>query len=398
MAYLKVLNDPKAEPIYQLDKERVLLGRNASCDIAFPPKNFAVSREHARIVSSQGRFFIEDLHSRNGTYVNNAPIHERVELQDRDEIRICEYLYTFHDPEAPRPVESILIEASISSNESQIALEAQPADKVRELIEITNNLSNTLELDSFLPKVVEGLFRLFKQADRGFIILREEAIERDKTVEGLILKVFKTRRPENQADTKFSSSIVRQCLKTMQALLICDAAQVKDLDMSPSMAELRNHSVMCAPLWTQDNKAFGVIQLDTSDRGKIFTQDDLGLFMAVARQASVAMENVRLHEQLIERERLRRDLKLAQQWQRCFLPRKLPDFPDYLRLLRAGAGDWRRLLRFHSHSRVQHAGLGVGRCGRQRHAGGAVDGQAVLGRSFQHCEPSRSWRSDLISE
>ncbi len=42
----------------------------------------------------------------------------------------------------------------------------------------------------------------------------------------------------------------------------------------------------------KDNKAFGVIQLDTPDNGKKFTQDDLGLFMAVAKQASVAMENV----------------------------------------------------------------------------------------------------------
>ncbi|HEV8062344.1 MAG TPA: FHA domain-containing protein, partial [Gemmataceae bacterium] len=300
MAYLKVLRGPDAKLSYNLDKERVVLGRNTTCDIVLSTKNFAVSREHACIVRSQNRFFIEDLRSRNHTFVNDAPIQERVELQDRDEIRICDYLYTFYDPDTPRKIEPIVVEASISSSNSKTALEAQPADKVRELIEIINNLSNSLELDSFLPKVVESLFRLFMQADRGFIILREEASERDKTVEGLILKVFKTRRPENKPDTRYSSSIVRQCLKSMQALLICDAAHEPGFNLSPSFADLRNRSILIAPLWTQDNKAFGVIQLDTADRGKKFTQDDLGLFMAVAKQASVAMENVRLHEELID--------------------------------------------------------------------------------------------------
>jgi serine phosphatase RsbU (regulator of sigma subunit)/pSer/pThr/pTyr-binding forkhead associated (FHA) protein len=328
MAYLKVLKGPHGKPSHPLDKDRVLIGRNATCDIALPPKNFAVSREHARIVRSQDRFFIEDLRSRNGTYVNNTQIQGPVELQDRDEIRICEYSYTFHDPQTPSSMESILVEASISSTESQTALEGQPADKVRELIEITNNLSNSLDFDSFLPKVAEGLFRLFQQADRAFIFLREDANEPDQTKEGLVLKVFKTRRPENQGNARYSSSIVRECAQNAKALLIHDAAQDTGLEKSQSAMELRHRSLLCAPLWTRDDKAFGVIQLDSPEGGKKFTQDDLGLFMAVAKQASIALENVRLHKQLIDRERLKRDLKIASDWQRTFLP-ELPHASGY---------------------------------------------------------------------
>ena len=40
-----------------------------------------------------------------------------------------------------------------------------------------------------------------------------------------------------------------------------------------SIAEFRIRSVMCAPLWTQDGKAFGVMQLDTQDRVKKFTEE-----------------------------------------------------------------------------------------------------------------------------
>ena len=285
MAYLKVLKGPDSKPAHQLDKDRLLIGRNATCDIALPQKNYAVSREHARIVRTQSKFIIEDLRSRNGTYVNNTQIQGPVELQDRDEIRICEYLYSFHDPAAPKPIESILVEASISSSESQTALEAQPADKVRELIEITNHLSNSLELDSLLPKVVEGLFRLFQQADRAFIFLREEVIEPDKAVEGLILKVFKTRRPEQKADAKYSSSLVRSA-KNAKALLI--RLPRNGPGAEPEHRGLRHRSLMCAPYGPRTTRLFGVIQLDTPDRGKFTGR--FGRWWPLP--ASVALDNV----------------------------------------------------------------------------------------------------------
>ncbi len=346
MTYLLVLKGPNAKQTYPLDKDRVLLGRNSNCDIVFPANDFAISREHACILRQQDKFFIEDMGSRNGTFVNNTQIQSRLELKDSDKIRICDFLYSFHDtksavrhtpipplPEEPKADpdegESITFEASLSSTNSHVLLEAQPAEKIRALIDITNNLSNTLELDSLLPKIVDSLFQLFKQADRGFIILREEAIERDKPVERLIPKVIKTRRPQNETATSYSRSIVRECLKTVQAFLSDDAAQDQRWNMSQSIADFRIRSVMCAPLWTQDNKAFGVIQLDTQDRSKKFTQEDLGLLMAVAKQASVAMENAQLHTELLSRERLRRDMELAQQVQMSFLPRELPVVPGY---------------------------------------------------------------------
>src|SRR5262249_32262447 len=83
-------------------------------------------------------------------------------------------------------------------------------------------------------------------------------------------------------------------------------------------------SVICAPL-VAGEKAIGVIQLDSQDRTKKFTQDDLKLLMGVANQASVAVENARLHEDLIQRERTQRDLELGQQVQRSFLPQQPPE-------------------------------------------------------------------------
>jgi phosphoserine phosphatase RsbU/P len=86
--------------------------------------------------------------------------------------------------------------------------------------------------------------------------------------------------------------------------------------------------VMCVPMVTPDGQAVGIIQLDTSDR-KQFHQEDLDVLAAVAGQAAIAIQNAQLHESLLERDRLDRDLKLAEQVQKRFLPQEVPAIAGY---------------------------------------------------------------------
>ena len=88
------------------------------------------------------------------------------------------------------------------------------------------------------------------------------------------------------------------------------------LALSQSITDFRILSVMCAPLVSGD-RSVGVIQLDSQDRSKKFTQDDLKLLMAVANQASVALENASLTEEAVARERIQRDLELGESVQRA---------------------------------------------------------------------------------
>src|SRR5205085_5132898 len=99
---------------------------------------------------------------------------------------------------------------------------------------------------------------------------------------------------------------------------------------SQSIADCRIRSVMVAPLTMRSTgKAFGVIQIDTQDRHKKFTPDDLRLLLAVAGQSSIGLENARLHENVVARAGLERDLKLAHQVQLSFLPKRLPQIAGY---------------------------------------------------------------------
>jgi serine phosphatase RsbU (regulator of sigma subunit)/pSer/pThr/pTyr-binding forkhead associated (FHA) protein len=334
MALLQILKGPNQGTRIPLDGERFVLGRNPECQIVIPVTS--VSREHAQILRVQARFFIEDLHSRNGTFVNNQAITGRTQLKNNDRIRICDFVAAFLESE-PAPDEgpedeedevggSTTVEATLSQHSSNI-LETQPADKLRGLLEISASLSSTLELDPLLPKIVDSLFQLFKQADRAFIILGEPGQTR------LMPKVVKTRRPQDEPNARFSRSIVRQCLQTNQAFLSDDASQDNRIQLSQSVVDFRIRSVMCVPLCGPGGTPFGVIQLDTQDRAKKFTKADLELLWGVANQASIALENAKLHQESITRERaqerMKRDMELAHQVQLGFLPRELPQMPGY---------------------------------------------------------------------
>jgi phosphoserine phosphatase RsbU/P len=340
MVSLHVVKGTSPGSIVTLDKgEKWVMGRNADCHVVINLPS--VSREHAIIRKLDGKFFIEDLKSRNGTAVNNIDIKSRIELNHNDRIKICDSLFTFvnlpkpalpsdmsgsaRDEEEFEEESSSTIEATFSTGSKQVLLEAQPSEKLAMLVEMTADLTQSFDLDKLLPRIGDSLFQVFRQADRAFIILADEENEAK-----LIPKVIKTRRAQDESSARFSRRIVQQCMLKGQGLLSEDATSDKRFDLSQSIAECRIRSVMCAPLSMRSSvKSFGVIQLDTQDRHKKFTQDDLKLLMAVAGQAAIAVENARLHDNLVSRAGLERDLKLAHQVQMSFLPKKPPQLAGY---------------------------------------------------------------------
>src|SRR4029077_911937 len=92
---LRVLQGPRAGDLIPLDGDRFVLGRNPDCGIVIPATS--VSREHAQILRLQGKYFIEDKQSRNGTFVNNQAINARTALKNNDRIRICDFIAAFLD-------------------------------------------------------------------------------------------------------------------------------------------------------------------------------------------------------------------------------------------------------------------------------------------------------------
>ena len=208
--------------------------------------------------------------------------------------------------------------------------------------------------------------------------------------------MIKLRRPTPDASPRFSRTIVRNCLDSMQAFLSEDASTDSKFSLSQSITDFRILSVMCAPM-VAGEKAFGVIQLDSQDRSKKFNQDDLKLLLGVANQASVAFEMARLHEDLIQRER-----HAAGRGTRAAGPAKLfaatvarSDRVPVFRSLQCGTDNRRRLLRFHSVSGRQIRGP-ARRRGWQRRAGRLTDGQIQRRSPVVHADEFGSGQGDRM--
>ena len=72
---------------WTIDRSDMIIGREEDCDIVLPSRQ--ISRNHARIRRSGGRHILEDLGSKNGTFVNGRELTEPYTLQDGDEIQIA---------------------------------------------------------------------------------------------------------------------------------------------------------------------------------------------------------------------------------------------------------------------------------------------------------------------
>jgi phosphoserine phosphatase RsbU/P len=344
MAFLKRANGDTIGQIIELKPERVIIGRSPEhCHIVLDPNG--VSRRHAEIYRKEEDFYLSDLNSRNLTRVNNAKVIPGIDhrLVTGDRINICDVEFLFYPqlpPEgASEDVAEILIVNESEHNEapqlhvldasrsSAMASMVKPELKLKAILEITKNLCSELKIDTVAPKILDSLMELFPQAERLFLILV------DPTTKRLIRKAFKHRPakksvfttsvPADEVPMSISRSIVNHVLLQKKAVLSQDAGADKNLPTSASIADLKIRSVMCVPLVTPDKEALGIIQLDTSDRRQ-FAQDDLDVLAAVASQAAISIQNAQMHESLLERERLTRDLKLAEQVQKRFLPQSVP--------------------------------------------------------------------------
>ena len=345
MAVLRAMQGPVPGQILPLDRASVTLGRHPACDIVLD--SGAVSRQHARILNIDGDFFVEDLHSRNGTYLNGRLVSQRQPLAENDLLGICDLSFVFYpgapamDETAParrdeppsqammvdddRPLDesAIMSKLAVAPGSTGMRFEVNTEAKLRALIEVSQNLGKALGLAEVLPKLLDSLFSIFLQADRGFIVLRDPRSGK------LVPKAVKHRRLDDTQTVRVSRTIVRNVMASKEAILSADAAADARFDMAESIVDFQIRSMICAPMVGGDGQALGVIQLDTLDGRNRFNKDDLELLTSVASQAAFAVENAQLHESAMRDQALKRELAVAHEVQRGFLPAAAPKIPEY---------------------------------------------------------------------
>ncbi|QUH03275.1 FHA domain-containing protein [Saccharopolyspora erythraea] len=92
-AWLVVNRGPDKGSGFAITSATTTIGRHRECDIVLD--DVTVSRFHAELVRQDGRYFLADGGSLNGTYLNRRPVDWK-RLADGDEIWIGKVRFTFH--------------------------------------------------------------------------------------------------------------------------------------------------------------------------------------------------------------------------------------------------------------------------------------------------------------
>lgn len=340
------------------------MGRHPDCQLVLD--NVAISRQHAQILESHGSYFLEDLRSRNGTYLNEKLIEGRQELADGDQLRICDVTMRFDlnasaasvqiakgtsrdlGADGPTGVEFDAVDESrifilpdaypepeFESNSSvrrkahlpkadDSRVIARPEVKLRGILEITRALGGQLEVDAVLPKLLSTLFNIFPLADQGFVLLKDA--DSDK----LKVKATKARSTTDVDAVAVSMTVVRYVMKSGESVLSANIGDDTRFKQSTSLAKMGIRSMMCVPVLDEEDDPLGVIQIVSRNETLTFDEDDIDLLESLAMQASLAIQNARLHEEALARRELERDLAFATQVQLGFLPKSRPKIPGYL--------------------------------------------------------------------
>ncbi|HEY7425338.1 MAG TPA: FHA domain-containing protein, partial [Gemmataceae bacterium] len=324
MASLVTIKGPNPGQRFALQGDSLLIGRQEDSGLYLD--SLAVSRQHARLVCHGGEYFIEDVGSSNGTFINGRRISRPTPLTERDALQIGPYVFNLRadPPTTPGtpPLPDQIIRAQISAASSNHTLFSQnPAHKLQVVLEIAQHLGRTLEMEALLNRLLEHLLRLFPQADRGMVLLCEG--------ERLKVRAQQSRhKGEQQGDYPYSRTIVRRALEEGVGLLSEDVGSDPNLVLSATMISLNLRSFLCVPLLGWENRRLGVIQLDCLRPGHIFRADDLELLTALAIQVATVLENASLHAERLREERLRQELRLARDIQQSFLPADFELFED----------------------------------------------------------------------
>lgn len=315
MARLVLINGAEAGASYSLEAAQAVIGRQNGTEIKLNGTN--VSRRHARLFREGTDFWLEDLNSSNGTFLNGAKLSTRAQLKPRDEIRVGPYLLRF---EATEPRDDLTIHARAVANTRNADLYREnPAQKLQLILQIATDLGRSLDLELLLPDTLKHLLALFPQAERGLIIL----LERGKPV----VRAQK-QRVATAETARFSNSIVQKVLAEGVGIFAEDLETDARFADAQSICSLGVRSFICVPLQSKAGNPFGVLQLERTGAGHKFTPEDLNLLTAIALQVSVTLENAQLHEELIARQRIERDLAMAREIQLGYLPAFVPDFPQ----------------------------------------------------------------------
>ncbi len=234
---------------FSLDGGKTILGRGKECQVVL--SDYRVSKHHAEIRPDPLGFLIEDDSSLNRTYVNGVLLPHKTprRLLDGDRIKICDFTLAFR---APGPLNSPITLESDDESSSKIlgsitmagssvfGPKMKAEDKLQAVLEISRDIGASLQLRDVLDRTLISLFRIFPQADRGFVLMKGPS--------GTPLVPLAVRsRKDDGGPRSLSNTIFSHVMEQGQAILSTNLSSDSRFKDSESISGAEIRTMMCAP-------------------------------------------------------------------------------------------------------------------------------------------------------
>ena len=311
MLVLTVLKGPDKGRCFELpDDEPQLIGRSSE---ALPLSDQTISRRHAELTPDDGDWYIRDLDSANGTFINGVRVAQRHKLEPGDQIRSGNSLFLF-GKEAKiwnRRVQMVKgsemdtqVDAAVASNEDSMIMAVPEPNQaavlqLKVIYELTQLIGSIVDRQTLLDRVMDLIFEYF-QADRGFILIQDP---HQDDLEPVVVRHRLNKNDTQTTKIEISQTIVQHVMRRGEGVLSSNAMTDKRFSGGDSIQHLGIRSAMCVPIKFKD-RLFGVIQLDSQIANYTYTEDQLRLFTAIGVQTGLALANAMHYAERIHRERL----------------------------------------------------------------------------------------------
>jgi sigma-B regulation protein RsbU (phosphoserine phosphatase) len=305
-----------------LERERYTLGRSSTNELCYAD-DAGLSRQHMVLQKDGETWMVEDLSSKNGTFVNGTRLDAPRPLGPSDRITAGHLTMEFAEKPspaantvifveqpAPTPGVSTTVATSLEgllSDEQEI--EGGPA--MRALIRAGRELAGNMPLADLFNLIMDLSISAVGAA-RGVLM----------TVEGDELVV----RAARGEGFRISSMVRDRVIKEKTSLLVRDARLDQAFAERMSIVQQQIRSMLAVPLQT-DDRVIGLIYLDSPHFVHEFTKEDLNLLTVMANVAAIRIEHTRLAEVEHAERVLAKDLAQAAEIQGRLLPTHAPEVP-----------------------------------------------------------------------
>src|SRR6202166_1215805 len=316
-----------------LNRSPFTVGRKVDKDLVIADPR--VSRDHAQITQEGQEFFLVDLGSKHGTFVNGERIQrQKLERGDRLEFGARDSAYLLFNP--GRATSNTAREFLSQISGIQIKPEATDLEKLKIFLEAARKLNTAGGLDEILMTMLDATLQLTR-AERGYVFLKDEDGK-------LRLRAGRNSKKEPLLDDKtISHSILEESLRSNLEFLLTDTSSSLDPSERQSIVAYDLRTVICIPLRkmqvqaTRDVQtplpdahsaaAMGVLYVDSRFASRDISGVSKDILHAIAIEAASLIENAGLVQAEEESRRYQQELSIAASIQQRLMQVKIPDVP-----------------------------------------------------------------------